>query len=149
MKKFEIPSIGRVHVPSGGPPQGPGPSKEIFARMGADAIYRMCADFYQELGRSPIRSVFSDDLPAASRRFAAFVIQICGGPPVYTEQRGEPMMRARHLAFPINEEARQIWLGCFRRTLEDADRKYGFPAEHLDGFRTFLDGFSAWMVNRS
>jgi hypothetical protein len=39
------------------------------------------------------------------------------------------------------------WLGCFERVLVRAPERYGFPAEHLPGFRAFLDGFSLWMVN--
>ena len=147
-KKFVMPVIGRVHVPPGGPPQGPGPSPEIYARMGEENIYRMCADFYEEIGRSPIRIMFTEDLPAASRKIAAFLIGLCGGPPLYRQQYGDPMMRARHLAFAINEEARQTWLDCFKRILQDAEKKYRFPPEHLPGFIAFLEGFSAWMVNR-
>jgi hemoglobin len=147
-KKFPRPLPGAVYVPPGGPPQGPGPSPEIYARMGEENICRMCADFYEEIGRSPIRPMFAADLPAASRKIAAFLIGVCGGPPLYRQQYGEPMMRARHLAFAINEEARITWLDCFKRVLQDAERKYGFPPEHLPGFIAFLEGFSAWMVNR-
>ncbi len=138
-----------VFVPPGGPPQGPGPSKEIFARMGEENILKMCADFYAELEKSSIRHLFSDDMPGASKKIAAFIVQICGGPPQYKDRHGDPMMRARHLAFPINEEARRVWLDCFKRTLENAEARYNFPAEHLPGFISFLEGFSAWMVNRT
>ena len=57
------------------------------------------------------------------------------------------MMRARHLPFRITPEARAQWLACFDRVLADAPARYGFPAQHLPGFRAFLDGFSLWMVN--
>jgi hemoglobin len=56
-------------------------------------------------------------------------------------------MRARHLPFVIDEAARQEWLACFERVLVRAVDEYSFPAEHLDGFRNFLIGFSSWMVN--
>lgn len=137
-----------IHVPPGGPPQGPGPSKEIYARMGEENIFRMCRDFYAEIEKSPIRPMFSEDLPAASQNLAAFFVGLCGGPPLYRQRRGEPMMRARHLPFAIDEAARRVWLDCFFKTLEGAEQKYNFPAEHLPGFKAFLEGFSAWMVNR-
>ncbi len=138
----------KVYVPPGGPPNDIAPSREIFAVMGEEAIYRMCADFYAEIATSSIRGMFPADLPAASRKIAAFLVGLLGGPPRYREQYGEPMMRARHLKFPIDEAARQAWLGCFYRVLEDAPARYGFPEAHLPGFIRFLDGFSAWMVNR-
>ena len=147
-RKFIVPALAPLYVPPGGPPRVEPPSREIYARMGEANIYRMCEDFYAEIGKSPVRILFPDDLPAASRKIALFLIGLFGGPPLYREQFGEPRMRARHLAFPINEEARQHWLGCFLRTLEGAEAKYAFPAEHLPGFRTWLTEFSAWMVNR-
>lgn len=137
-----------VYIPPGGPPQGPGPSRAIYAAMGGENIFRMCRDFYDEIGRSPIRPLFAEDLPKASEKLAAFLVGITGGPPLYHERYGNPMMRARHLAFPIDESARRTWLECFFKTLEDADRKYAFPAEHLPGFKRWLEEFSAWMVNR-
>lgn len=142
------PAPRPVHVPPGGPPQGPGPSPEIYARMGEDNIFRMCRDFYAEIETSAIRPMFSSDLPLASQNLAAFLVGLCGGPPLYRQRRGEPMMRARHLPFAIDEKARRTWLDCFFKTLEGAEQKYHFPAEHLPGFKAFLEGFSAWMVNR-
>jgi hemoglobin len=58
-------------------------------------------------------------------------------------------MRKRHLPFEIDEAARQVWLGCFERVLQCAETKYGFPAEHLQGFKDFLKDFSASMVNKA
>lgn len=135
-------------VPPGGPPQGVGPSREIYAIMGRDNIYRMCADFYAELEQSDIRWMFSADMRAASKKIAAFLVGLLGGPPIYQELYGPPQMRARHLPFAIDEQARGTWLACFKKTLDGAETKYKFPAEHLPGFIRFLEEFSAWMVNR-
>ena len=135
-------------VPPGGPPQGISPSRDIYDIMGRDNIYRMCADFYAELEKSEIRSMFSDDMPAASKKLAAFLVGLLGGPPLYQELYGPPQMRARHMPFAIDEQARQVWLGCFKQILANAETVYDFPAQHLPGFIRFLDGFSGWMVNR-
>lgn len=137
-----------VYVPPSGPPQGPGPSKEIFERMGLEAIFRMCEDFYQRLGQSEIKHLFPEDLVHASRKQAAFLVGVLGGPPLYHQQFGPPRMRARHLPFVIDEKARNVWLGCFRNVLENAETVYGFPGEHLPGFLAWLEEFSTWMVNR-
>ncbi len=125
----------------------PALSPDIYRAMGEEKIFAMIADFYGELGRSEIRPMFGEDLAAASRRSGAFYVQLLGGPRLYDERYGNPMMRRRHLAFRIDGAARKVWLGCFHRTLEDAPRKYGFPPDHLEAFRGWLDGFSAWMVN--
>jgi hemoglobin len=138
-----------VYVPPGGPPQGISPSREIYAAMGEENIFRMCADFYDEIGRSTIiRPLFPADLPEASKKIAAFLVGLLGGPPLYQERYGDPMMRARHMKFQIDETARAEWLRCFKVVLANAVTSYQFPSEHLDGFIRFIDGFSAWMVNR-
>src|ERR1041384_350445 len=138
-----------IYTPPTGPPQGPGPHPEIYRAMGETNIFKMMSDFYKELENSDVRHLFPADMEEASQKSAAFFVTILGGPPLYFQKYGPPRMRARHLPFVINERARQIWLTCFDRTLEDADKKYHFPAQHLEGFKEFLKAFSAWMVNEA
>jgi hemoglobin len=137
----------QFYVPPEGPPQGITPSPQIYAKMGEDAIYRMLEDFYLELEQSSIRHLFPEDMKEASKKSAAFFVFILGGPPLYQQQFGSPRMRQRHLPFAIDEKARQVWLQCFKKVLQNADEKYQFPMEHMAGFLLFLDKFSAWMVN--
>lgn len=137
----------QFYVPPEGPPQGIMPSPEIYARMGEDHIFRMLEDFYLELEKSSIRSMFPADMREASRRSAAFFVFALGGPPLYQQLYGPPMMRQRHMSFAIDESARQIWMDCFKSILKDADKKYHFPLEYMDEFINFLDKFSGWMVN--
>lgn len=136
-----------IYVPMPGPPQVPIPSPEIYAAMGQENIFRMCEDFYRLLGASEIRPMFSHDMPKASEKLAAFFVFRLGGPPLYQQKHGQPRLRERHFPFKITEEARQVWLATFRKTLENADKKYGFPMQHMQGFWNFLEGFSGWMVN--
>lgn len=134
-------------VPPIDPRQIVAPSKEIYDAMGEDNINRMIDDLYVELEQSSIREMFSTDMKAAAARSAAFFVGLLGGPPIYHQRYGNPMMRARHMPFPIDLAARDVWLACFMRVLENADEKYRFPKQHLESFREFLQGFSMWMVN--
>jgi hemoglobin len=136
-----------IYAPPSGPPRVATPSPAIYAAMGEANIFAMLEDFYEELARSPLRAMFPTDLRTASHKSAAFFVGLLGGPPLYHRRYGNPMMRARHLPFAIDEAARQEWLACFDRVLERAPERYNFPAEHLAGFRAFLVGFSGWMVN--
>src|SRR5262245_21459266 len=117
--------------------------------MGEANIFRMMSDFYKELEASEIRHLFPTDMEEASKKSALFFITLLGGPPLYMQKHGSPRMRARHLPFPIDEQARQVWLSCFEKTLEDADVKYQFPQQYMEGFKDFLKSFSAWMVNKA
>jgi hemoglobin len=142
--------MGRpIYTPPGGPPQGPGPSREIYGIMGEANIFRMMSDLYKELEKSEVRHLFPADMEEASKKSAAFFVGLLGGPPIYVEKYGSPRMRARHMPFEIDERARQVWLSCFDRVLEGADVKYAFPAQHLPGFKEFLRSFSTWMVNKA
>lgn len=141
--------MGRtIYTPPGGPPQGPGPNRDIYRVMGETNIFRMISDLYKELEKSEVRHLFPADMEAASKKSAAFFVGLLGGPPIYIEKYGPPRMRARHLPFEIDDQARQVWLGCFDKVLKDAEAKYQFPSEHLPGFKEFLKSFSSWMVNK-
>ena len=138
-----------IYIPPGGPPQGPPPNSAIYRIMGEENIFKMMSDFYKELEKSELRPLFPADMEEASKKSAAFFVGILGGPPLYAQMYGSPRMRARHIPFEIDEHARQVWLACFDRVLEEADAKYSFPMEHIQGFKDFLKNFSAWMVNKA
>ena len=141
------PRTRPVYVPSGGPPSGDRPSPAILAALGADGVFQMLEDFYGELERSSVRQLFPADMAAASRRSAAFFVQLLGGPPLFSQAYGPPRLRQRHLPFEIDQAARDEWVACFDRTLAGAEERYGFPALHLESFRNFLGTFANWMVN--
>ena len=135
-----------IYVPPNGPPSHR-PDPAIYAQMGETNIFAMIEDLYSELEKSSIRSMFPEDMHAAAQKSASFFVFLLGGPPLYQERHGAPMMRKRHMEFDIDETARQIWLDCFHKVLEHPE-KYHFPPEHLQQFWEFLEKFSAWMVNK-
>lgn len=134
--------------PETGPPKPFSRENKIYEIMGEDNIKEMIKDFYIELGKSKISYMFPKDLVEASKKSADFFIFLLGGPPIYHQKYGPPMMRKRHLRFEIDEEARLEWLRCFKKIFESADQKYHFPKEHKPDFLKFLDHFSQWMVNK-
>lgn len=139
-----------IHTPPAGPPQNTSVSKEIYEAMGPQAIRDLIEGLYDLLYKSEIGTMFPEgDAGKADAvdRSTAFFTFLFGGPPVYQQKYGPPMMRARHLRFPIDDHARQVWLGCFHRAIDDAVKRNEFPVEHRDGFEDFLEKFSRWMVN--
>ena len=51
-----------------------------------------------------------DDWEQAEWRLRAFLDQRFGGPATYSEQRGHPRLRMRHMPFKIGEAERDRWL---------------------------------------
>jgi len=140
-------SKNKLYIPPSGPPQGIKIDPQVYVLMGQENIFKMLEDFYLEVGKSSIAKMFPSDLSVASKKSAEFFVHILGGPPIYQERHGPPMMRKRHMAFTITESDRQVWLSCFRKILVGAGEKYRFPMEHMPSFLGFLDQFSGWMVN--
>lgn len=136
-----------IYTPPSGPPQVNAP--HLFTHMGEENIQRLAGHFYELLSDSSISHLFpeGEDLIAAAQKQGDFLIGILGGPPRYLEKHGSPRMRARHLPFPIDEAARQEWLRCFRAALGDG-QDYGLSESQARELLSWLEAFSAWMVNR-
>jgi len=136
-----------IHVPGMNPGDFPRLNPAIYQAMGTDNIFTMLENFYKVLEKSSIRDMFAQDMIAASKRSAAFYVQLLGGPSLYNEKYGNPMMRKRHFPFEITEEKRVIWVNCFFTALENATERYNFPEEELPVFKKWIEEFSRWMVN--
>ncbi|MEP6981979.1 MAG: globin, partial [Nakamurella sp.] len=61
------------------------------------------------------------DLGPAEVRFRMFLEQYWGGPRTYSDQRGHPRLRMRHLPFVIGAAERDAWLAAMRASLDDID----------------------------
>jgi hemoglobin len=59
-----------------------------------------------------------EDLGPARRRLALFLAQYWGGPTTYSDERGHPRLRARHLPFAIGAAERDRWLRHMRSAVE-------------------------------
>lgn len=68
---------------------------------------------------SSIRALHPADLAGSEEKLFLFLSGFFGGPSLYIEKHGHPMLRRRHLPFPIDESARDQWLLCMNRALDD------------------------------
>ncbi|HET9945730.1 MAG TPA: globin [Actinomycetes bacterium] len=98
---------------------------------GEETFRRLVARFYQGVAEDPVlRPLYPDpDLAAAEERLRMFLVQYWGGPRTYSEQRGHPRLRMRHVPFRIGIAERDAWLGHMREAVDSL----GLPpeAEHL------------------
>lgn len=97
-------------------------SGTVFEAIGGfDTIDRLVTAFYKRVGAHPkLTPIFPDDLTETARKQRLFLTQFFGGPQIYTEDRGQPMMRRRHLPFVITPERRDAWLECMEEALQEA-----------------------------
>jgi hemoglobin len=60
----------------------------------------------------------SEDLEGAIQRLTGFLEQYWGGPGTYSEERGHPRLRMRHMPFAVNPLARDRWLLHMRAAVD-------------------------------
>jgi hemoglobin len=77
----------------------------FFERL-VDAFYDGVADDEVLLRLYPE----APDLTGARHRLTLFLIQYWGGPTTYSDERGHPRLRLRHMPFRIGREERDRWL---------------------------------------
>ncbi|WP_307848836.1 globin [Microbispora oryzae] len=94
---------------------------------GEESFRRLVHRFYEGVAEDPLlRPLYpEEDLAGAEERLRMFLIQYWGGPKTYSEQRGHPRLRMRHVPFSIGEAERDAWL----RHMGDAVRSLDLPAE--------------------
>ncbi|MGY0694249.1 globin domain-containing protein [Virgibacillus sp. FSP13] len=89
---------------------------------GFDTIDRLVTAFYKRVGKHPkLVPIFPEDLTETARKQRLFLTQFFGGPRIYSEERGNPMMRRRHLPFKITPSRKDAWLECMHAALGEAE----------------------------
>src|SRR5208282_695486 len=95
-----------------------------FRRIGGAAgVDRLVEAFYACMDSLPqaraIRSLHADDLSATKEVLKRYLGEWMGGPPLYSQERGHPRLRQRHLRFKIGEAERDAWLTCMGGALQE------------------------------
>ncbi|CAM3707980.1 globin [Marinicrinis lubricantis] len=94
--------------------------QSLYERMGgAETVRKIVEAFYPIVQENPeIGPLFPEDIRPVQEKQYMFLTQFFGGPSLYSDEYGHPMMRARHLPFPITRERAEAWLGCMKQALE-------------------------------
>lgn len=115
---------------------------------GQEVIDRIVDDFYARMDSLPeargIRAMHTADLSHINAVLKKYLAEWLGGPKHYSAERGHPMLRARHLGFPIGIAERDAWLVCMNGAL-DAHVAAGPVRENI---RTAITNLADWMRNR-
>jgi hemoglobin len=96
----------------------------LYDELGAETGLRYLVErfyFYMDTIPSvkPIREMHPQDLTEVKEKLFCFLSGWSGGPALFVERYGHPMLRARHLPFPIDKSARDMWLQCMLLAIED------------------------------
>lgn len=95
-----------------------------YDRIGGEQKVReLTHRFYQLMDELPeahaIRKMHPASLQGSEDKLFKFLSGWMGGPQLFVQEHGEPMLRRRHLPFPIDNEARDQWLMCMSQALQE------------------------------
>jgi hemoglobin len=112
---------------------------------GHDTFVRLVHRFYQGVAEDPeLRALYpEEDLGPAEIRFRMFLEQYWGGPTTYSDQRGHPRLRMRHVPFVITPTQRDRWLSHMRVAVDEA----GLDETHQLVLWDYLERAAHSMVN--
>lgn len=96
----------------------------LYQLLGGEAaLRRLTRRMYELMATLPeaaaARAVHPADLSDSEQKFFEFMSGWLGGPPLFEERRGPPMLRRRHFVAKIGEAERDAWLVCFERALDE------------------------------
>jgi hemoglobin len=90
-----------------------------FDSIGENTLHRLVDTFYNLVAQHPdLAPIFPKQFSEIARKQKQFLTQYLGGPPVYTQEHGHPMMRARHLPFPVTPKRAEAWLNCMTQAMD-------------------------------
>lgn len=120
---------------------------EIYARIGEEGFARLVSAFYAQVPTDDILGKMypTHDLAGAEERLRDFLIGRFGGPHRYTEQRGHPRLRMRHMPFVIDQAARDRWITLMDHAIDTA----ALPQDVTIALRAFFHDTATFMINRS
>lgn len=90
---------------------------------GAPGVRQLVTRFYDHMSELPeaghVLGMHPTDLNSSREKLYEFLSGWLGGPQLYIEKHGHPRLRMRHLPFAIDDAARDAWLACMQRALDE------------------------------
>ena len=89
-------------------------SRSLYERIGGEEALRLLTDRFYDLvfEHELISRLFKSDKEEIMEKQRLFLTQFLGGPQLYSDVHGHPMMRARHMPHKITEDDAIAWLQC-------------------------------------
>ena len=108
----------------------------LYDELGEGFFIDLVDAFYVEVAADALlRPMYPEDLSESRRHLQLFLIQYWGGPSTYSDERGHPRLRMRHVPFAIDDEARAAWLRAMRAAMATlADSLSPEQARELDDY---------------
>jgi hemoglobin len=98
----------------------------MFDRVGGAWFFeRLVGTFYAAVAGDELLAPLYPEAPdfsGATHRLTMFLVQYWGGPTTYSDQRGHPRLRMRHLGFRVGTAERDHWLAHMTHAVDATTR---------------------------
>ena len=117
--------------------------------IGGESALRSLVDrfyFYMDIlpEAQGIRSIHQANLASAKDKLFKFLSGWLGGPNLFIEEFGHPMLRRRHFPFKIGPSERDQWMLCMNKALDEISMD---PRLHTN-IQTALQDLATHMINQ-
>ncbi|MTD32834.1 group II truncated hemoglobin [Paludibacterium denitrificans] len=95
-----------------------------YQLLGGEGVVRWLVDrFYDIMDSDPsvkaLREMHPADLAGSRQKLFMFLSGWLGGPSLYMEAFGHPRLRMRHAPFPVDSSARDQWMYCMKKAVDE------------------------------
>lgn len=95
-----------------------------YRLLGGEAMVRQLVDRFYDImdtdpSVKPLRDMHPADLTSSREKLFMFLSGWLGGPDLFVQQFGHPMLRARHMPFAVDGQARDQWLYCMYKAMDE------------------------------
>jgi hemoglobin len=115
---------------------------------GETAILSLVDRFYFYMDTLPeakgIRKMHAQSLSNAKDKLFKFLSGWLGGPDLFIQEFGHPMLRRRHFPFAIGLSEREQWMLCMNKAMEEISMDNSLRDSLLEA----LEQLSTHMINR-
>ncbi|CAD6880413.1 Hemoglobin-like protein HbO [Methylomonas albis] len=120
-----------------------------YELIGGETALRSLVDrfyFYMDIlpEAQGIRAMHAPSLASAKDKLYKFFSGWLGGPNLFIEEFGHPMLRARHFPFPIGESERDQWMQCMNKALDEVE----MDPRLRENISTALQQLATHMINQ-
>ncbi|WKJ91567.1 group II truncated hemoglobin [Methylomonas montana] len=124
-------------------------SSTPYELIGGEAAIRSLVDrfyFYMDIlpEAQGIRAMHAPSLASAKDKLFKFLSGWLGGPNLFIEEFGHPMLRARHFPFAIGASERDQWMRCMNKALDEVE----MDPRLRENIRTALQHLATHMINQ-
>ena len=110
---------------------------------GAEKVRALVQRFYKIMDELPesygIRKMHAEDLQNSEDKLFKFLSGWMGGPQLFVQEYGHPMLRRRHLPFAISVSERDQWLLCMNKALQEVVEDETLRKELATAFASVAD----------